>query len=61
MTGFLKSFLSNEKSPEEQALAASLRKRDILVVDGYEPQAEEEPQTGGCGTQKRGCGGCGCG
>jgi hypothetical protein len=58
MMSFLKSFLSNEKSTEEQALAASLKKRDVMVVDGYEP---EEEQAGGCGTQKRGCGGCGCG
>lgn len=60
MMSFLKSFLSNEKSPEEQALAGAMKKRDVMVVDGYEP---EEPQTEGCGTQQKrgGCGGCGCG
>ena len=61
MIDFLKSFFSNEKSPEEQALLSGNQPRDVMRVGGYEEPAEE---ASGCGTQKPasggGCGGCGC-
>ena len=61
MISFLKSFLSNEKSPEEQAiLAAQQRPRDVMVIDAYAMDDEEEqPKGGGC--SGGGCGGCACG
>jgi hypothetical protein len=60
MISFLKSFFSNEKSTEEQALlAAQVKPRDVLVVDGYE-MGEEEEASGSC-APRGGCGGCGCG
>lgn len=62
MMTFLKSFFSNEKSAEELALMAGVKKRDVMMVDGS-PSEDEEEQAGGCGTQQKssGCGGCGCG
>jgi len=59
MKNFLKSFFSNEKSPEEQALAAQQTKHDVLVVGGYEMSENEDDESNGCAP--RGCGGCGCG
>lgn len=58
MMGFLKSFLSGEKSTEEKALLAE-KKHDVLTLDAYaiEDEMDEEEEscapTGGC------CGG-GC-
>lgn len=62
MMDFLKSFFANEKTPDEQVLAAAQKKRDVLIVEGYE-EPSNEPQ--GCGSsdgaaQTGGCGGCGC-
>jgi hypothetical protein len=62
MIGFLKSFFSNDRGAEEQALAAALdlqKKRDVMVVGGFEMGEEQEEEEGSC--QPRGCGGCGCG
>jgi hypothetical protein len=59
MIGFLKSFFTGEKSPEEQALLAAQmqpKEHDVLVLDAYAMDDEEE-QSSGCGS---GCGGCGC-
>jgi hypothetical protein len=59
MIGFLKSFFSNEKSTEEQALVRSLTKqRDVMVVDAYAMGEDEEEQGGNCAGG--GCGGCAC-
>jgi hypothetical protein len=59
MIGFLKSFFAGEKSPEEQALFAAQAQKphDVLVLESYAMDDEEEQQAGGCGS---GCGGCGC-
>jgi len=63
MIGFLKNFLNGEKSPEEKALYAAQgaeKDRDVLVINAYADDDEEEDdlEEGGCGTG--GCGGCGC-
>jgi len=56
--GFLKSFFTNEKTPEEKALlAAQAKTRDVITLDSYAMSEEEEEQPSGCGG---GCGGCGC-
>ena len=52
MIEFLKNFLAGEKSPPP-------KQRDVLVLDAYAMDDEEEEQSGGCGSG--GCGGCGCG
>lgn len=58
MIGFLKEFFANEKSPEEKALlAAQNKKRDVIALDGFAMEDEEE-EAQGCGGG--GCGGCGC-
>ncbi len=59
MIDFLKSFLSNDKSPEEQALMAKQRQHDVMVL---ESDCDEEEDEEHCATQKQngGCGGCGC-
>ncbi|MCE9508248.1 MAG: hypothetical protein K8R48_08075 [Alphaproteobacteria bacterium] len=60
MIGFLKSFFAGENSPEEQALLAAQelqKQRDVIVLDVYAMEDEEEQSSGGCGS---GCGGCGC-
>ncbi|TAL38619.1 MAG: hypothetical protein EPN97_03735 [Alphaproteobacteria bacterium] len=59
MIDFLKNFFAGEKSPEEKMLAAQVKpERDVLVVDAYamEDDEEEEAQEY-CGSP---CGGCGC-
>jgi hypothetical protein len=60
MIDFLKNFFAGEKSPEEQAILAREQPpvRDVLVVDAYamEDDEEEEAQEY-CGSP---CGGCGC-
>jgi len=59
MIGFLQRFFAGDKSPEEQALLAAQglpKKRDVMELDYYVMDDEEEP-IGGCGS---GCGGCGC-
>ena len=53
---FLKSFFANEKSAEEKALMSAPKERDVITLDAYAMDDEEE--TGGCGGG--GCGGCGC-
>ncbi|MDD9900394.1 MAG: hypothetical protein OXT65_05405 [Alphaproteobacteria bacterium] len=55
MMDFLKTFLAGDKP----AASPPAKERDVLLVAGYEP--EDKPETGGCGTKKSGCGGCGCG
>jgi hypothetical protein len=58
MISFLKSFFSNERSSEEQALMNALnldKQRDVLVVESANDA--EEPEA----CAPRGCGGCGCG
>ncbi len=57
MMSFLKSFFANEKSPEEEALLAAQKQRDVLTIEAGEGD-EEEQQGGGCGSG--GCGGCAC-
>ena len=61
MIDFLKNFFAGEKSPEELALAAATQapQRDVLVVDAYamEDDEDEEDNLGSCGSP---CGGCGC-
>jgi hypothetical protein len=60
MIDFLKNFFAGDKSPEEQALAAATQapQRDVLVVDAYAmDEDEEEEDYGSCGSP---CGGCGC-
>ena len=56
MIDFLKSFLTGEKSLEEQALLAKQKQHDVMVVDTSDDEAEEEA----CAVPKQGCGGCGC-
>jgi hypothetical protein len=61
MIGFLKSFFSNEKSADEQALiAAQAKPRDVMVIDAYAMDETEEEDSGGC-SPRGGCGSCGCG
>lgn len=55
MINFLKEFFAGEKSAEEQALMGAPRKRDVLILEGYEEAEEQQPA--GCGS---GCGGCAC-
>jgi hypothetical protein len=61
MIDFLKNFFAGEKTPEEQALAAASvpPQRDVLTVDAYAMDEDEEEETdyGSCGSP---CGGCGC-
>jgi hypothetical protein len=66
MFNFLKSFLSGEKTAEEQSLFTEMqsasaentaKKRDVILLDAYAMDGEEEEPAGGCGS---GCGGCGC-
>jgi hypothetical protein len=60
MIDFLKNFFSGEKSAEEQVLAEAAQasvQRDVLVVDAYAMDDEEEEDFGSCGSP---CGGCGC-
>lgn len=55
MISFLKSFFAGEQSVEAQAvIVASQKSRDVLKLEGYAMDEEEEQQP-------RGCGGCGCG
>lgn len=56
MMGFLKEFFTGEKSAEERALFSAPKKRDVITLDAYAMEDEEEPSSG-CGS---GCGGCGC-
>ena len=51
MIEFLKNLFAGEKSAEP-------RKHDVIVLDAY-AMDEEEEQSGGCGSG--GCGSCGCG
>lgn len=51
MIDFLKNFFAGEKPTEP-------KKHDVLVLDAYAMDDEEEEQGGGCGS---GCGGCSCG
>ena len=53
MIGFLKNFFSGEKSPEEQALLATQKSRDVIVIESDE---EEDQPCGGCGCGNGGCG-----
>ena len=53
---FLKSFLTGEKSLEEQVLLAKQKQHDVMVVDASDDEPEEES----CAAPKQGCGGCGC-
>jgi hypothetical protein len=53
MIDFLKNFFAGEKSAEP-------KQRDVIVLDAYAMDDEEEEQSsGGCGSG--GCGSCGCG
>lgn len=61
MIGFLKNFLSGEKSIEEKSLLAAQQKtRDVMTVDAYAMGEEEGGEEEGCQTTYSGCGGCGC-
>ena len=60
MIDFLKNFFAGEKSPEEQVLASQTKapERDVMVIDAYAmDDNEEEEDYGSCGAP---CGGCGC-
>lgn len=60
MFSFLKSFLSNEKTPAEQAMLAKNegeRQRDMLTVSAQGCADDEDEED--C-APKGGCGGCGC-
>jgi hypothetical protein len=53
MIDFLKSFFAGEKEPLP-------KQRDVIVLDAYAMNEEEEEQpSAGCGSG--GCGSCGCG
>lgn len=55
MMNFLKSFFSNEKTPEEAALQ---REHDVMKIAGVpDPESSKKESSGGCG----GCGSCQCG
>lgn len=56
---FFKSLFSHEKPP---GASWQPRQRDVMTLDAYAMDAEEEDETAGsCGTKRGGCGGCGCG
>lgn len=59
MIDFLKNFFAGEKSPEEALLSRQQPPvRDVLVVDAYAMEDdEEEEQAEYCSSP---CGGCGC-
>lgn len=60
MIDFLKSFFTGEKSPEEKMLATAALspERDVLVIDAYAMDDDEEEETQEyCSSP---CGGCGC-
>jgi hypothetical protein len=61
MIDFLKTFFAGEKSADEKTLAEAAQapvQRDVLVVDAYAmDDEEEEADYGSCGSP---CGGCGC-
>ena len=52
MIEFLKNFFAGEKQVVP-------KQRDVLVIDAYAMDDEEEEPSGGCGSG--GCGGCSCG
>jgi hypothetical protein len=53
MIEFLKNLLGTEKTPAP-------KQRDVIVLDAYATNDDEEEQSGGgCGSG--GCGSCGCG
>ena len=60
MIDFLKNFLAGEKNPEEKTLLAAQTppQRDVLVVDAYAMEEDEEEDAQEyCSSP---CGGCGC-
>lgn len=55
MSSFLKAFLENEKAPAEAALMQ--KPRDVISLDAYAMDEDEEEEAGNCGS---GCSGCAC-
>jgi hypothetical protein len=58
MMNFLKSFLAGEKSPAENELLDAQKKHDVLTLDAYAMEEDEDDEES-CAPQG-GCGGCGC-
>lgn len=65
MIDFLKNFFAGDKleaAPGMTPTPAAAKDRDVLVLNAYaaddEDDMEEDDESGGCGSG--GCGGCGC-
>ena len=59
MIDFLKNFFAGDK-PAPAMTPAAAKDRDVLVLNAYasddEDECDDEEESGGCGS----CGGCGC-